>query len=74
MSGPRSTQDDIVFIVKEVSRVARITWHGLKTIPFLQWGTRPLPDAAEIALTAQSRAILCDGCRSPVLESHVAAF
>lgn len=74
MRGPGTAQDDVVFTVEEVGGVAWIGGHRLKAIPFLQRGTSPLPDATEVALSTESRPVLRDGCRSPIFESHVAAF
>jgi hypothetical protein len=73
MGCPGATQHDVMFTIKEISRVTRIGFLRRKAFPLFQGRTSPLPHATKVTLTTQPVAIMCDCCRSPIFESHIAA-
>lgn len=71
MRRPRTAQHDVVLLVKEVGRVARVDAHGAEPFVRPQDGAGPLPDAAELALAGEGAAVGGYGNGVPVEEAGV---
>lgn len=71
MSGPRTTQDDIVFLVEKVRRVRGVQFHGLEAVPATEYGAGPLPDTAHLSLSGETVSVAGDRHGVPMLESNI---
>lgn len=60
--------------VEEVGGITRIERHSLEALVSFQSGAGPLPQASHTSLPSQLVAVLGDGHRMPVFETHVRVF
>ena len=71
MSRPRTTEDDVVLVVKEVRAIGGIELHGLVALMLRQCCASPFPEATHVAQAGESISILSDWHGMPIVEAHI---